>query len=100
MTDRAKDFPMKSQFSYLGIAILFCLTSPAVAETSLGASLPAKAQSQVPLQVTIVKRDAHENIISVQKVELAQAIALASQLVPNELSNNDSDIKSITINYN
>lgn len=91
---------MKTLFPYFGIALLIFLAGPAAADTS--SSMPAKANPAVPgtLQVTVVKRDAHENVIAVKKLGLAQVIALASQLVPGAISKNASEIKSLTISYN
>lgn len=89
---------MKSSFSCL--ALLALMAFPAFAENTVGVTLPAKTRNHAPLQVTVIKRDARENVIAVQQVDLAQAIALASQLVPGALSGNTSDAKSLTITYN
>lgn len=91
---------MKPLFSCLSIALLACAAGPSFADSASIAPMPAKAPTTAHSQVTIIKRDAHENVIEVRKVGLAQAISLASQLVPNALSENDSDIKSLTITYN
>jgi hypothetical protein len=95
-----RPFPMKSLFPYFGIVLLVCLARPAAAESSSVSSKHVKPGIHGPLQVTIIKRDAHENVIEVQKVGLAQAISLASQLVPGAISKIDSDIKTLTITYN
>lgn len=91
---------MKSLFPCLGIALLVFATHPALAESVSNTAVPASTSAQLPLQVTIIKRDARENVVAVQQVDLAKAIALASQLVPGAMSRNDSDIKSLTITYN
>lgn len=91
---------MKSLFSCLGIALLVCVASPSFAEGTSSAAIPVKSRTPSTLQVTIIKRDARENVIAVQHGDLAKAIALASQLAPGAVSKNDSDIKSLIISYN
>jgi hypothetical protein len=91
---------MKSLCSCLSIALLFFAANPSFAESTSVAATPVKARTPASSQVTVIKRDARENVIAVQQVDLAKAIALASQLVPGALSPNDSDIKSLTITYN
>lgn len=92
-----KPFPMKSLIACF--SLLAFAACPAFAENTTGVTMPALVQISAPLQVTIIKRDARENVIAVQQVDLAKAIALASQLVPGALSGNASDAKSLTITY-
>jgi hypothetical protein len=94
-----RTFLMKPLFSCFGIALLICAISPSFAESPSNAAMPVNARTQPTSQVTIIKRDARENVIAVQQVNLAKAIVLASELVPDALSENDSDIKSLTITY-
>ncbi len=89
---------MKSQLYCLGIALSACLSGPAMAESRPSSTVPVKTPP--PAQVIVTERDAREKVVTVQTTDLPTAVSIAADRVPDALSGNPADVKSLTITYN